>query len=165
MDAPRFSIGLHLGWFEAKDAEDGEAFYGLQARLYLLRWLGIEGSIDFQKSDFADDDAELTTIPVQLTGLLFPFPHLPFRPYGLLGAGWYFTEVKYNGALSNFDDEEESAFGFHLGFGAEILLGKLLMLYGDVRYTFLDEPGVDNSDLDDEEMDFWQVTIGAGLAF
>lgn len=164
-DAPRFSIGAHVGWFEAKDAEDGEVFYGLQARVYLLRWLGIEGSIDFQKQDFIDDDAELTTVPVQLTALLFPFPHLPFRPYALAGAGWYFTDVEYKGALSNLEDEEESAFGFHVGGGAEILLGKLLMLYADLRYTFIDEPGVDNGQLDEEEWDFWQASVGVGFAF
>ena len=165
VDAPRFSIGAHVGWFENKDAEDGEVFYGLQARVYLLRWLGIEGSIDFQKSDFIDDDAELTTVPVQLTGLLFPLPHLPFRPYVLAGAGWYFTEVEYKGALSNLDDEDESAFGFHFGAGAEILLGKILLLYADIRWTFIDEPGVDNSQLDDEEWDFWQASAGVAIAF
>jgi hypothetical protein len=165
VDAPGFSIGAHVGWFESKDADDGEVYYGLQARIYLLKWLGIEGSVDVQKQDFLDEDADLTTVPVQLTGMIFLMPDSPLRPYVLAGAGWYFHEVEYDGALSNLDDEDDSSFGVHVGGGLELLLGKILMLYADLRYTFLDEPGVDNSQLDEEEFDFWQVAAGAALAF
>lgn len=164
-DAPGFSIGAHVGWFEYKDAEDGEVFYGLQARLYLLKWLALEGSIDFQKQDFLDDDADLTIVPVQLTGLLFPLPDSPLRPYLLAGAGWYFMDVEYKGSLSALDDDDDAMFGVHVGGGLEFLIGRMLMIYADLRYTFLDEPGVDNSQLEDEEFDFWQAAIGAGIAF
>lgn len=165
VDAPGFSIGAHVGWFEYKDAEDGDVFYGLQARIYLLKFLGLEGSIDFQKQDFLDDDADLTIVPVQLTALLFPLPESPLRPYLLAGAGWYFFDVEYKGSLSSLSDEDDDMFGFHFGGGLEILLGKILLLYADVRYTFLDEPGIDNSDLEDEEFDFWQAAVGAAIAF
>ena len=39
------------------------------------------------------------------------------------------------------------------------------MLHGDFRYTFLDEPGTDNSQLDEEKFDFWQFTVGASLTW
>ena len=164
-DPPKFAIGLHLGFLQLKDAEDAEMFYGIHARAYLLPWLALEGSIDFAKSDFIDDDAQMTLVPVQATGLLIPFPDLPIRPYGLAGAGWYFSDVEYSGTLSASDDESDSAFGVHLGFGAEVLLGDLLVLHADFRYIFLDEPSVDNSQLEDEEADYWQLMIGASLGF
>ena len=164
-DEPRLAVGVHLGWLQLKDAEDGEMFYGLHARLYLLNFLAVEGSVDFSKSDFADDDAELTLMPVQVTGLLFPLPSLPIRPYGLAGAGWYFQDVEYSGSLSGLSDDSDSTFGVHLGVGAELLLGRLIMLHADLRYIFMDEPDVDNSQLDDEEFDYWQVMIGGSLAF
>jgi hypothetical protein len=164
--APRFAIGAHVGWFEMKDAEDGEMFYGLHARLYFLKIFAVEGSIDFAKQDFLDDDAELTTVPVQLTGLvLLPLGDLPLRPYGLIGLGWYFSEVEYSDGLAGASDDSDSTFGAHLGFGAELLLGKTLMLHADLRYVFIDEPDVDNSSFEDEEFDFFQISIGASLAF
>ncbi len=163
-DEPRFSIGLHVGWLELKDADDAEVFYGIHARLYLMKFFALEGSVDFSESDVADEDAQVTLMPVQLTGMIFPLPGLFIRPYGLAGLGWYFEDVEYSGSLSGVSDDSDSTFGAHLGAGAELLLGRLIMLHVDVRYIFMDEPDLDTN-LDDEEFDFWQVTIGGAIAF
>lgn len=165
VDLPRVSIGVHAGWLEMKDAEDGEVFYGAQVRLYLLRWLAVEGSVDVNKQEFIDDDAELTTVPVQLTGLLFPFPDLPVRPYALAGVGWYFQDVEFDGPLETLDDEDDNTFGFHVGAGVEILLGRVLLLYADVRYVWLDDPEFDTVEIEEEDFDFWQAAAGIGIAF
>ena len=163
-DGPRISIGLHMGWFQMNDAEDGEIFYGIHARFYFLRIFAVEGSIDFAEQEFEDDDVTLSTVPVQLTGMLMPFQGLPIRPYGLIGVGWYFHDVEYSGSLSGLEDEDDSTLGVHLGIGAELLLGDLIMLHLDLRYVFLDEPNFD-TDLEDEEFDFWTVAFGAAIAF
>ena len=163
-DEPRFSVGLHFGWLQLKDAEDAELFYGLHARVYLMKFFALEGSVDFSQSDVADDNAELTLMPVQLTGMFYPLPGIFIRPYGLAGLGWYFEDVEYSGSLSGVSDDSDSTFGAHLGAGAELLLGRLFMLHADFRYIFMDEPDVDAS-LDDEEYDFWQFTIGGAIAF
>ena len=162
---PKAAFGVHLGYLRMSDADDGTEFYGVHLRLYLADWLAVEGSVDIAQSDFADDDAELTLMPVQATGILLPFPRWPLRPYGLAGAGWYYTDVDYSGSLAAVDDDHDSTFGVHLGFGAELRLGGSFMLHGDFRYTFLDEPGTDNSQLDEEEFDFWQFTVGASLTW
>ncbi len=162
---PGAALGAHLGYLRMRDAENGTEFYGVHLRVYLADWLAVEGSADFAQSDFADDDAELTLVPVQATGLLFPFPDGPLRPYALAGGGWYYEQVDYSGSLSTLDDERADSFGVHVGFGAELRLGRSFMLHGDFRYTFLDEPGVDNSRLDEEEWDFWQFTVGGSLTW
>ena len=163
-DGPRISIGLHMGWFQMNDAEDGEIFYGIHARFYFLRIFAVEGSIDFAEQEFEDDDVTLSTVPVQLTGMLMPFQGLPIRPYGLIGVGWYFHDVEYSGSLSGLEDEDDSTLGVHLGIAAELLLGDLIMLHLDLRYVFLDEPDLD-SNVDDEEFDFWTIAFGAAIAF
>ncbi len=162
--APKLAFGVHLGYFEAKDADDGEVFYGLHARIYLLKHLAAEGSLDIARSDFQDDDAELTFIPIQVTGLVFPLPDLQIRPYGLLGLGWYFTDVDYSGSLSGLSDEDESVFGFHIGFGGEMQLGRVLMLHADVRYILLDEPDLDAASVDSDDLDYVQIMIGLSVA-
>lgn len=165
VDPPRVSIGVHVGWLEMKDAEDGEVFYGAQIRLYLLPWLAVEGSVDVSKQDFLDDDAVLTTVPVQVSALLFPFADLPVRPYLLAGVGWYFQDVEFDGPLSAIDDDKDSTFGYHVGAGLEVLLGRVLMLYADVRYVWLDDPEFDSVEIEEEDFDFWQAAAGIAIAF
>lgn len=164
-DLPGLSIGVHAGWMEMKDAEDGEVFYGAQIRLYFLRFLALEGSVDVNKQEFIDDDAEVRTIPVQVSALLFPFPDSAVRPYALAGAGWYFQDVEFDNALESFDDDDDNTFGWHVGTGLEILLGKMFMLYGDVRYIWLDDPEFDSVEIEEEEFDYWQAAAGIALAF
>jgi outer membrane protein W len=165
-DLPGLSIGLHVGWMEMKDAEDGEVFYGAQLRVYLLPFLALEGSVDVNKQEFIDDDVEVRTIPVQVSALIFPFPKMgAARPYALAGAGWYFQDVEFDNALESIDDDDDNTFGWHVGAGLEVLLGKILMIYADVRYIWLDDPEFDSVEIEEEEFDYWQVAAGIGLAF
>lgn len=165
-DGPRLSIGLHVGWFQMNEAEDGEVYYGLHARFYFLRIFAVEGSIDFAEQEFEDDDVTLSTVPVQLTGMLMPFQGLPVRPYGLIGLGWYFHDVEYSGNFNGLDDDSDSTLGVHLGLGLELLLGDLIMLHADLRYVFLDDPDLDDSvDFDSDDFNFWTVAFGAAIAF
>jgi opacity protein-like surface antigen len=155
-----FLLGARAGYMSGRDAEKGSWLGGIQARLYVLEFLAIEGSIEFHQDEYMDGDAVLTFYPVQLSTLVSPFPHWPVRPYALAGAGWYYTRIDYKDALEAWDSETERFFGFHLGVGAEIDLGKSVVLSADFRYIFIDEPGVDNSRLEDEEWDYWEFTGG-----
>jgi outer membrane protein W len=159
------ALGLHLGYFKPKDADGGEVFYGIHLRLSLLKYFAAEASVDVARGDFADDDGKFTMIPVQISGLFFPFPDSALSPYVLAGAGWYYTQIDFSGTLAALKDERDHAFGVHLGAGAELRLGRQLMIHADVRYVFLDEPGLDKSQLKDEEFDYWQVMIGGSLSF
>ena len=162
---PRFWLGLRAGYLRQKDAEKGVWFGGVQGRLFLAEWVALEGSITFHQSDFLDGDVEVTQYPVQVTGLFFPLPDWEIRPYGLFGAGWYYTRTTYHGALSAFDTESDHTFGFHIGVGAEFEVNPGIRVNADIRYIFIDEPGVDNSQLEDEEWDLWQVTLAGNISF
>ena len=161
-DAGQFSIGPAVGWLKVRDADDGTWMVGVQARLRLGRVFAIEGSITAHRSDFADDTIEVFQYPVQVSLLVFPFPDSPIEPYLVGGAGWYYTRYEYDSVLG-LDDETDSQFGIHLGVGLMIELGPKVQIFGDFRWIFLDEPGVDNSNIEDEEFDYGQVMIGLSL--
>lgn len=164
----QFTAGLRVGYLRAPDADRGTWTGGVQARLYLLEgYLGAEASIEFHQDEFADGDIVVTTYPVQVTGLVFPLAgqkELPIQPYGLVGFGWYYTRIDYDASLGT-DDETERFTGVHVGVGGDLKLGENFVLNADFRWVFVDEPGVDNSNLDEEEWDFWQATGGVSFKF
>lgn len=159
-----FTIGPAAGYLNVRDADRGTWFGGVQARVQFLRYLGVEGSVTFHQNRFADGDIVVTQYPVQVTGLVFPFPDSGISPYALGGAGWYYTRVDYDSSLGG-GDETDRMFGWHAGAGAQIMLGRHVGAFGDFRWIFLDDPGVDNSNLDEEEFDYWQVTLGVNFGF
>ena len=160
-----FSLGPRVGYLKTRDADRGTWLVGVQARLRILKFLGVEGAVSYHQDEFLDGDVKLHTYPVELTGLLYPFPDLAFELYGLAGVGWYYTRYTFHGALSAADDETDSLFGVHVGAGAAIDLSRRASINADFRWIFLDEPGVDNGDLDEEEFDRWQVTAGLNFGF
>lgn len=157
-------IGAHLGYLKHPDADDPTVFYGLHLRIGLVEWLSIEGSVDVAKSDFADGDAELSVVPIQVTAILKPFQGLPIVPYGVVGIGWYFLDIDVD-SLSEKDSSD--VFGFHLGAGAELPLGESFALHADFRWIFAGEPDFDDisGSTDEDEVDYWQLMIGASIAF
>ena len=161
-DEKKIALGLHLGYLQHPDADDATVFYGIHLRWSLIKWLAVEGSIDVAESDFQNDAAVLSIVPVQVTAILKPFDGLPIVPYGLVGIGWYFTDVDYSAALP---DDSSDVFGFHVGVGAELPLGDTFMLHADFRWIVMGEPDYDNPSLDDEDVDYWQLMIGASLRF
>jgi outer membrane immunogenic protein len=163
-DQTEFSIGPAVGYQQIRDADDGTWFVGIQARVRFLRYLGLEGAILFHQDEFADGDVEVTTYPVQLTALLFPFPDSPIEPYGLFGAGWYYSRFDFDDSIGG-GDETDRNFGFHIGAGAQIEIGSRLHVFGDFRWIFMDESGVDNSQIEDEEFDTWMVMLGLSVRF
>lgn len=163
----RFTLGGRVGYLRVKDADEGTWTGGIQARLYLAHgFVAVEGSIEFHQDEFADGDIVVTQYPVQVTGLVFPFARQdwPVQPYALAGAGWYYTRIDYDDALG-LDEDTEHYFGVHVGAGGDLRLGERTFLNADFRWVFVDEPGIDNSDLDEEEWDFWQATGGINFRF
>lgn len=163
--ASKFWLGARAGYLSHRDAEEASWFGGVQARLFLNDWLALEGSVTFHQSEFLDDAVKVTQYPVQATVLLYPFREWQVQPYALGGAGWYYTRTTYHDSLSFLDSETDHTFGVHLGAGAELVLTPKMTVNADVRYVFMDEPGVDNSKLEDEEWDFWQITLGLNFGF
>ncbi|HYF01573.1 MAG TPA: porin family protein [Planctomycetota bacterium] len=155
-----FTLGPRVGYLKTRDAERGTWLVGVQARLRILKFLGAEASVGYHQDEFLDGDVRVHTYPVELTGMIYPFPDLAFELYGLAGVGWYYTRFTFHDSLSTVDDETDSQFGVHVGAGAAVDLTRRVSLNGDFRWIFLDEPGVDNGNLDEEEFDRWQVTAG-----
>ena len=159
-----FSLGPVAGYLRVRDADRGSWFGGVQARYRFLKFLGVEGSFTFRRDRFEDGDIVVTQYPVQVTGLVFPFPRSAIEPYGLVGVGWYYTRVDFDDSLGG-GDETDRLFGVHLGAGLQVELGPGFALFSDFRWIFLDEPSTDNSQLEEEEFDSWQVTLGGSFRF
>lgn len=131
--AQTFAIGPQLGYHKSEDAQ-GSLMLGAAGRLYLARSLAFEASINYRSEDYENGTVKTQMYPVMVSGLLYFFPIL----YGTVGAGWYNTKIDYSKALNSigFKDETKSEFGYHLGVGAELGLGNLI-LTADIRYVFL----------------------------
>ena len=152
------------GFINARGADRGTWFGGIQARLRFLRYLAVEGSVSFHQNRYADGDVVVTQYPVQVTAMILPFPDGPLDPYVLAGGGWYYTRIDYDDSIGGGSDTE-SVFGIHVGAGTNLWLTPKLSLFGDFRWVFIDEPGVDNSNVRNEEFDYWQVTFGMNFRF
>jgi hypothetical protein len=140
--AQSFGVGLRLSMVKSEtddgvsDADsDSVRFTGGQIRLKASPRIGIEVSLDRHSEEFDLLDQRVREYPLQASLLLYPVK-APFAPYLLGGPGWYTTKVD---SLSDEDAETVSTrrFGWHAGFGAELLLGKHAGIHADYRYTFL----------------------------
>ncbi len=132
--AQTIAIGPQLGYHKSEDAE-GAVMLGAAGRFYLARSLALEASINYRTEEYDGGALKTTMYPVMVSGMLYFFPLL----YGTVGAGWYNTKIDYAEEfnLLGLKDETKSEFGYHIGIGAELGLGNLI-LTGDVRYVFLD---------------------------
>jgi opacity protein-like surface antigen len=157
-----FTLGPMGGYLNARGADRGTWFGGIQARLHLLRFLAAEASISVHQDRFADGDITVTQWPVQVTGLLFPFPGWGLQPYALAGVGWYYTTVHTRGSKASLNDETDRNFGAHVGAGAEIAASSSLILFGDFRWIFLE---TDTDAIKRGDFNFWQITFGIGFGF
>jgi opacity protein-like surface antigen len=171
-DAPRerdevtgaFTLGPVAGFIKSRDADKGTWFGGIQARYRFMGFLAVEGSITFHQSEYLDGDVTVTQYPVQVSALIFPLALGAFEPYAVIGAGWYYTRVDIDTPLVQ-DEDTDNLFGVHLGAGAQVAISPRFAVFADFRWIFIDEPATDNSNLDDEEFDAGQVTLGGSLRF
>jgi opacity protein-like surface antigen len=157
-----FSIGPRATFVKPKDAEEGSWYGGAQMRFGLGRALGLEGSIDYRKNEYAND-VDVIVYPVQASLLAYLAPDAPVSPFLLGGAGWYYTRVE---GPNNFDDTDYR-FGPHAGAGLEIALGPTVSLDGTYRYVWLKKVEArDENELTAEYNDSgYMVTIGLNFRF
>ncbi len=157
-------IGPRLGYYKAADAEEGNFYGGVQARLRLGPTLGIEGAVDYragQTYEFAGQELQTKFVPV--TGSLMIFAPISenFAPYGLAGVGAYYTIYDAEGPITD-ENENEFNFGYHLGFGLELPINSNAALNVDYRYLFLNP---DDNEQNFEDADFSGNVFTAGLMF
>ena len=150
-------LGPRAGYYKAKDADQGELYGGLAARLG-LGGISIEGAIDYRQEKYAEGNMTMRSWPVQVSAILYPLPIV----YGVAGAGWYHTTIDYDQnklGLAAPKDETTSTLGYHLGAGVELPL-RNMKLTADVRYVFLNYDLDEIENLPDTDSDFLAVTLG-----
>lgn len=154
------AVGPRVGYYDSKDADEGEFKYGAQARMTLTQTLSVEGSIEYRKENYLDQEVEVISYPIMASLILFPFPIAPISPYLIGGAIWdkYKWEYKDKG-------EKSSEFGYFAGFGAEMPLGAKMSVNGDIRYVLLDRDLKIDINPDDLEADFWTITGAINFFF
>jgi len=144
--AQGFGVGVRMSMVRPESVDgvesDSVRFTGGQIRLRTSGKVGIEVALDRRTETFDELNERVRDTPLQASLLLFPVRGA-FSPFVLAGPGWYSHTVE------SLDDESDSEstrkFGWHAGFGAELLMGRHAGLHADYRYTFLkfgddDEP-------------------------
>jgi opacity protein-like surface antigen len=135
VSATGISIGPQLGYYKARDADNGSFIGGATCRLKVTPFFGAEASINYRQESYANDLVTVRSWPVMVTGLLYPVPVV----YGAIGAGWYNTTFDYNqNKVPILTDETTQKFGWHFGGGVEAPAGLNIKLIGDIRYVFID---------------------------
>ncbi len=134
---PGFGLGPRAGFYKPKDADEGKFTGGLQTRFRVFPFLGIEGSVDYHQTDFANGSVRVRTYPVMVSGLLYFYPKPGISPYLLAGVGWHFQDVEFRTNPSQ-PTVRSNQFGGQAGGGLDIPLGDRVTLDADVRYIFLD---------------------------
>ncbi|MBU1099511.1 MAG: porin family protein [Bacteroidetes bacterium] len=133
-NAQKIMLGPQLGYFApSQEGTDGSILFGGAVRAKFGS-LGIEGAINYRSETTEESGAELKAsfYPVMVSALLYPLPIV----YGIAGIGWYNykIEMTYNG--SSLGDYTDSEIGYHIGAGAEIPLGNII-LAADLKYVFM----------------------------
>lgn len=161
----RYSSGVGLGfgpivgWYKARDADDGRFTGGAALRLKLSPSFAVEGSLTYRHEEYADGAIKARSWPVQVTGLLYPFPII----YGAVGAGWYNTTITYDRvrlADQNLEDQTSGEFGWHFGGGVELPLGESASLTADIRYVFLNYDFRELPGTGDTNSNFFVISAG-----
>jgi opacity protein-like surface antigen len=157
VNAASVSIGPQLGYYQARDADDGSIMGGAVCRLKFSPVLGAEASINYRQEKYADGAVTVRSWPLMVTGLIYPFPVV----YGAIGAGWYNVTFDYNqNELPLLTDETTQKFGWHFGCGVELPVASNFKLTGDIRYVFIDYDFQDVPGSENMKSDFFVATIG-----
>lgn len=160
VDVGLFSIGGRATYFDPKDG-DAQWYGGAQVRVHPIRFLAVEGSVDYRKNDFGD--TRVHSYPVQGSLMIYPFGLKRIAPFILGGGGWYFTSVTGPG---NFDDTQHR-FGGHVGGGVQVFISKHFSADASYRHIWLEKIQSRNVSLDDKKFDDngHMVTVGLNFHF
>ncbi len=155
--AQSIGIGPQVGYFRAKDADEGNFTGGAALRLKMTPFLGVEASIGYRQEQYADDLLTVRSWPVMITGLIYPLPII----YGAMGFGWYNTTFDYDQvSLPLLKDDTVQKVGWHFGGGMELPIGTKIKLTTDIRYVFLDYDFEEVPGSGDMSSNFYVITAG-----
>jgi hypothetical protein len=157
VEAASINLGPQVGFYKARDADNGAFIGGVTCRLKFTSVLGAEASINYRQETYGHDAVTVRSWPIMVTGLIYPVPIV----YGAVGAGWYNLTFDYNqGKYPFLTDETLQKFGWHFGLGAELPVGEKFKLTGDIRYVFLNYKFQEIPGSANMKSDFFVITVG-----
>lgn len=139
VSAQGFGIGPRIS-FVRGDVPSGtpsSRLFGGTIRMGSSKRVVLELAADYRTERADDGLSRLKERPIQGSLLLFPV-RAAFAPYLLAGYGLYSQTVETLDTTGTVvDSVSERKTGGHLGFGAEIFLGRHAALFVDYRYRFV----------------------------
>jgi opacity protein-like surface antigen len=162
---PSSLIGVRAGFVMATDAEEAVPFIGAGLRLPIADVAAVEFTVDYWTDEYEDGDAEITHIPVMISGMFyFPIETPTTTPYILAGVGMHSIDIEYSGALSGEENDSDAEFAFHAGAGLELTLSPNLKVHMDVRWILMD-PDPEAAALEDTDFEAVQFSFALSLRF
>ncbi len=161
-------VNTSLLSYNQDEIDGSRMFWGGHGRIRAFKYLSGEVSLQRREDNFSirDGSIALTTVPLQISAVIYPLAMLPVSPYVLAGGGWYFLTATVTGDLglpyvtgSGSIHHTENA--FHVGVGVEAFIGKHFSLGADVRKVFLEF----NTDVIQYKVDAYLVNAGATFYF
>ncbi|MBS0152367.1 MAG: outer membrane beta-barrel protein [Nitrospira sp.] len=158
VDVGLFSIGGRATYFNPKEGDD-RWFGGAQVRVHPIRYLAVEGSVDYRRNDFGS--TKVHSYPVQGSLMIYPLGLKRISPFILGGGGWYFTTVTGPGG---FDDTQQR-FGGHVGGGVQVFISNQVSADASYRHIWLEKIESKSASLDDKKFNDNGHMITVGLNF
>lgn len=155
VSAQSIAFGPQVGFIKTTKADKATVMPGAALRINLLG-LSAEGSIYYKAEEFENGAIKTTSYPFMLTGMLNILPII----HAEAGIGYYNTKIEYSGIYGGVKSETKNDVGYHVGAGAELPLGNLL-LTGDVRYVFLNYKLDNPLKITELKSDFYVIMVGA----
>lgn len=159
-------IGVHGGYGQSSDANDGSMLVGAHAILNVTSWLGVVGMVDYKfEENFSagTEEFKAKSFPLALMGRFYVPVDKSWSPY--VAAGVQYRFISYSGDV--FDDLDldtsDSAFGWLLGAGVEFSPSDNYEWFLEGRFEAADpESDIDNAvqDAKDLNYDQWNARLG-----
>lgn len=151
-EAQGFGIGPRMSMIrgDVPSGTPSSRSFGGTIRMQSSRRVVLELAGDYKKVASVDGITRRRERPIQGSVLLFPV-RTTFSPYLLGGYGWYHESVDTLDSIGTVvSTVSRRETGAHVGFGAELFLGRHAALFADYRYRFVrfGEPAEGEEEID-----------------
>ncbi|HEY5999663.1 MAG TPA: hypothetical protein VI078_10240 [bacterium] len=158
-------LGLRLGYYAGKDADEPVPVIGAYGRVDVPGPVNLELSADYRSESLLDGALEAKVVPVRASAVLNPFPVV--GPYLLAGVGADFTSISFHQRLAAQGDESALALELHAGGGLELSLG-LVSVAAELRYCAVER--VSNDPVEAAlghayDPSGWYASLSAAISF
>jgi hypothetical protein len=157
-----FSIGVALGFLGARTADTQSVFGQIEVRYWISDFFALKLAGTGYRVTFDHNSIVTRQYPIELLGVLFPFPHMELNPYLSAGVGYFHTTVDYRGVFEPlFQNGHTGVIGYQGGGGVEWIHNSA-SLFLEGSYVFVD-PKIDGTGSTD--FYHWKFLVGLTLRF